>query len=68
MRIVLRLFGFPIVTVDVMKGEFAEEEENQGVQHIEGGSAHNFERDANPVTPEDRYNWESEGRRGVGFR
>jgi hypothetical protein len=69
MRIVFRLFGFPIATVDVMQGSFAvEEEEGEGC-HIEGGSAHNFERDVNPISPEDRYDWEWEDRkRGFGFR
>lgn len=68
MRIVVKLFGvLPVVTFDVQNGLVFEE---VGVDepHIEGGSAHNFERDVNPVTPEDRYNYEWEDRRGFGFR
>lgn len=68
MRIVLRLFGlFPLLTLDVVSGSFVCEDEEED-SRIEGGSAHNFERDVNPVSPEDRYNWEWEDRRGFGFR
>lgn len=67
MKIVVRLFGvLPVLRFDV-EGLFVEEEEDEGPR-IEGGSAHNFERDVNPVTPEDRYNYEWEDRRGFGFR
>jgi hypothetical protein len=45
-----------------------EVEEEDGSAHIEGGSAHNFERDFDPITPEDRYNYEWEDKRGFGFR
>ena len=68
MKLVLRLFGIPVFTIDV-EGFFITEEEQQVEEEprIEGGSAHDFERDCNPVTPEDRYNWEWEDRRGFGF-
>ena len=62
-----RLFGFPFLTVDVLNGTFTSGEDDDDTR-IEGGSAHNFERDVNPVAPEDRYNWEWEDRRGFGFR
>lgn len=68
MRLILRLFGiFPVLTLDVINGSFSYEDGDEET-HIEGGSAHNFERDVNPVSPEDRYNWEWEDRRGFGFR
>jgi hypothetical protein len=68
MRIVVRVFGIPVLTVDVMDGVVSDEEDECG-SHIEGGSAHNFERDVTPVTPEDRYNWDWEDKRGgFGFR
>ena len=68
MRIVLKLFGlFPLITLDVISGSFEDEDECEETR-IEGGSAHNFERDVNPVTPEDRYAWEwDDKRRGFGF-
>jgi hypothetical protein len=70
MRIVVRVFGIPVLTVDVMDGVFVSDvEDDECDTRIEGGSAHNFERDVNPVTPEDRYNWEWEDKRGgFGFR
>jgi 1,4-alpha-glucan branching enzyme len=70
-RAVVRLFGvFPVFTVDLdgvfLTGDDNEEEEEES--RIEGGSAHNFERDVNPIKPEDRYDWEWEDKRGFGFR
>lgn len=69
MRIVLKLFGlFPVVTLDVITGDSCDCEDDSEDSRIEGGSAHNFERDVNPVTPEDRYAWEwDDKRRGFGF-
>lgn len=66
-KYVLRVFGFPVLSFGDEDAGFEDEVEVQG-RHIEGGSAHNFERDVNPVTPEDRYNWEWEDRNGFGFR
>jgi hypothetical protein len=43
------------------------EEEEEEEARIEGGSAHNFERDVNPIRPEDRFDWEWEDKRGFGF-
>lgn len=63
-RFTLRLFGVPIISVDRVCYEFEYEEETA---RIEGGSAHNFERDFTPIAPEDRYNWEWTDR-GFGFR
>jgi hypothetical protein len=67
MRIVVRVFGIPVLTVDVLGGDFLSEGEDECDTRIEGGSAHNFERDVNPFAPEDRYGWEWEDRRGFGF-
>jgi hypothetical protein len=71
MRIVVRLFGvIPMLTFDVStEGVVFEEEEVEEEPRIEGGSCHNFERDIDPIRPEDRYDWEWEDRkRGFGFR
>jgi hypothetical protein len=69
MTIVFKVFGIPVLTVDVVGVDFVSDGEGECDTRIEGGSAHNFERDVNPVTPEDRYNWEWEDRRGgFGFR
>jgi len=65
-RLVLRVLGFPVASLTVERIEYEEEETEEAV--IAGGSAHDFERDANPITPEDRYNWEWEDKRGFGFR
>lgn len=67
MRIVFRLLGFPVLTVDVMDGVFVTEEDEEE-SAIGGGSCHNFERDVNPVAPEDRYQWEWDDKRRFGFR
>jgi hypothetical protein len=72
MRAVIRLFGIvPLFTVD-LDGVFLTGDEEEEVEdhsgRIEGGSAHDFERDVNPIAPEDRYDWEWEDkRRGFGF-
>ena len=72
MKAVVKLFGIvPLFTIDLHGVVVTEEdEEDEDTSRIEGGSAHNFERDTDPVTPEDRYNWEwEEGKkRGFGFR
>jgi hypothetical protein len=69
MRVVVRLFGvLPVLTFDV-EGLVLSEEEEVEEPRIEGGSCHNFERDIDPISPEDRYDWEWEDRkRGFGFR
>jgi hypothetical protein len=65
MTIVFRVFGIPVLTVDVLG--VVSDDEDECDTRIEGGSAHNFERDVNPFAPEDRYGWEWEDRRGFGF-
>jgi len=60
----VRFFGIPVVSLERTVYEFVEDD---GGSRIEGGSAHNFERDVNPITPEDRYGWEWEDGRGFGF-
>jgi hypothetical protein len=72
MILVLKLFGLvPLLSVELTPRESAveeEEEEEDEEPGILGGSAHDFERDVNPITPEDRYDWEWEDRkRGFGF-
>jgi hypothetical protein len=44
-----------------------EYEETEEAPTVGGGSAHNFERDGSPLSPESRYEWEWEDRRGFGF-
>jgi hypothetical protein len=69
MILVVKLFGvIPVLTVELPSQDFVVEEE-EDEPGIEGGSAHNFERDMDPLKPEDRYDWEWEDRkRGFGFR
>jgi hypothetical protein len=69
MILVVKLFGLvPLFTVELPSQAFVVEEEEEEEPGIEGGSAHNFERDMDPLKPEDRYDWEWEDRRGFGFR
>jgi hypothetical protein len=51
----------------VLGVDLVSDDEDDCDTRIEGGSAHNFERDVNPFAPEDRYGWEWEDRRGFGF-
>ena len=70
MKLIVRVLGFQVATIEV-DGLLVEteEEEDEDEARIEGGSAHNFERDVNPIKPEDRYDWEWEDtKRGFGFR
>jgi hypothetical protein len=70
MILVVKLFGvIPVLTVELPSQDFVVVEEEDDEPGIEGGSAHNFERDMDPLKPEDRYDWEWEDRkRGFGFR
>lgn len=63
-RYTLRLFGFPIVQLDSERWEIVEEEEST---RIEGGSAHNFERDFEPLSPTSHHEWEWEDKKRFGF-
>lgn len=63
-RYTLRVFGFPVLSLDTHHYEYVGEEESG---EIAGGSWHDFERDTSPVTPEDRYNWEWEDKAQFGF-
>ncbi|MDD7813716.1 hypothetical protein PP713_14190 [Mycobacterium sp. CSUR Q5927] len=51
-RWTLRLFGIPILSIDV-QCETEEVEQEDG--WIEGGSCHDFERDTMPHDPNERY-------------
>jgi hypothetical protein len=71
MILVVKLFGvIPVLTVELPHSvEVEVDDEDEDDPRIEGGSAHNFERDMDPLKPEDRYDWEWEDRkRGFGFR
>ena len=65
-RRVLRFMGIPIFTLDTLHYEFETEEEDTTTE-IGGGSTHDFERDIDPYSPDDRYDWEWEDK-GFGFR
>jgi hypothetical protein len=67
MKLIVRVLGIQVATIEV-DGLLVEEEEGEEEARIEGGSAHNFERDVNPIRPEDRFDWEWEDKRGFGFR
>lgn len=61
-RYTLRIFGFPVLSVD--SEEYAVEEE---ATQILGGASHDFERDADPLSPTDHLEWEWEDRKRFGF-
>jgi hypothetical protein len=51
---VLRIFGFAVASIESYE-LVAEEEEDDDSPSFAGGSGHNFERDLNPISPDDRY-------------
>lgn len=68
MRFVLRLLGFPILTLDMLELVDVEDDDDKD-SRIEAGSAHNFERDSFPLSPTSHHEWEWEDRKkGFGFR
>lgn len=64
MRFVVKLFGvFPVFVIDGIY-DYPE----QVCDGIEGGSAHNFERDYDPLSATSHHEWEWEDKkRGFGF-
>lgn len=64
-RYTLRVFGVPVLSLETASYDLPEEED---ASHIEGGSAHNFERDFDPLSPTSHHEWEWEDRKkGFGF-
>lgn len=55
----LRIFGYEVASL-----ERDDEPEPYG---ITGGSTMLFERDENPYSSDERYDWEPEDNRGFGF-
>lgn len=64
-RYTLRVFGIPVMSLDTVRFELVEDESD--ATHIEGGSAHNFERDFDPLSPTSHHEWEWEDKKGFGF-
>lgn len=62
-RYTLRVFGIPLLSVDSEEYADVEEEPTQ----ILGGPSHDFERDADPLSPTDHLEWEWEDKKGFGF-
>lgn len=61
----LKLFGkLPLLAVTRTKYEVEYEED---ASRIEAGSAHNFERDFDPLSPTSHHEWEWEDRKRFGF-
>lgn len=61
-QIQIRILGTEIFSMILFSGD-PEPEYEEVEDDISGGSAQNFERDANPIAPEDRY-----GDEEFGFR
>lgn len=60
MIIRLTIFGVEVMCLSLgnfVLAEEAEDDEEQPDCSIGGGSSHNFERDPNPLSPDDRYDW-----------
>jgi hypothetical protein len=54
----LRLFGWEIASLE-------RDDEEEPMPGITGGSSHNFDRDTEPLNPDDRYDWDIDK---FGFR
>ena len=63
---VFKVFGFTVFSWEIIRYDLVEEE-SEPVK-IGGGSAHNCERDYDPLSPDDRYGWEWEDKKGFGFK
>lgn len=65
-RYSLKLFGLlPLLVVERTMFELVDEDESPAVG---GGSAHNFERDFEPLSPTSHHEWEWEDKKkGFGF-
>lgn len=70
MRFVVKLFGIlPVLVVDGTWVYDEQDDDDVEGHPIEGGSAHNFERDYDPLSPTSHHEWEWEDKRkGFGFR
>lgn len=68
MRIVVKLFGLlPILVIDGTD-EYSEQVDESESPSMEGGSAHNFERDYFPLSPTSHHEWAWEDKKkGFGF-
>ena len=67
-RFVLRILGVPVLSIDTIHYELVEEDESDATR-IEGGSAHNFERDFDPLSPTSHHEWEWEDKgKRFGFQ
>lgn len=64
-RYTLRVFGIPVLQLDSVALERVEDEEDTTL--FEGGSAHNFERDVEPLSPTSHHEWEWDDKRKFGF-
>lgn len=62
-QIVFRVFGIPVLTIDTTRYELVTEDDTAAVG---SGSAHNFERDVDPLSPTHHLEgwWEDKGRFG----
>jgi hypothetical protein len=68
MTFVVKLFGLiPLLTVELSGHDFFEVEEDDEGPNIEGGSAHDFERDSCPLSPTSHHEWEWEDKGRFGF-
>jgi hypothetical protein len=64
---VFRVFGVPVFSFGYEAPPVYDCEDEVGPQHIEGGSAHNFERDFTPLSTDDRYEPWEDRHRAFGF-
>jgi hypothetical protein len=64
----LRILGITVASLEIDNDTCVVAEESDDAARIEGGSAHNFERDGDPLSPTSHHEWEWEDRKGFGFR
>lgn len=66
-RFVLRILGVPVLALDTIHYELVDEDESDATT-VGGGSAHNFERDFDPLSPTSHHEWEWEDKKRFGFQ
>jgi len=64
-RWTLRIFGIPVLSLDAQLFEYVGDEDESPA--VGGGSAHNFERDFEPLSPTSHHEWEWEDKKRFGF-
>lgn len=78
MKLVISILGQEVFSVEIARQRTAQAlaeaiaelvDDDDDKRKIAGGETHNFERDHDPLNPDDRWDWPWDDRhRGFGFR